>query len=194
MPIAQPSAGRSSTTAQPVADVRLLGGCPTPRCFSNRVAAPLSHGPQQCAQSPARLPGSLWDAATAGSAHQLRRTRARRRDHSRSDDHHLGHYAGGGAGGPSTTSQTQSPSRTHVSGFTDKPSTMGLQVAPIPVDDDGLDVAKLLAHKVGAVLVAPAHSYPTGTVLSAERRRARQVGGRQRRADHRRRLRRRIPL
>jgi GntR family transcriptional regulator/MocR family aminotransferase len=43
---------------------------------------------------------------------------------------------------------------------------------PIPVDDDGLDVAKLLAHNVGAVLVAPAHSYPTGTVLSAPRRSA----------------------
>jgi GntR family transcriptional regulator/MocR family aminotransferase len=46
----------------------------------------------------------------------------------------------------------------------------GLRAVPIPVDDDGLDVAKLLAHKVGAVLVAPAHSYPTGTVLSASRR------------------------
>ena len=48
----------------------------------------------------------------------------------------------------------------------------GLRVVPIPVDDDGLDVAKLLAHNVGAVLVAPAHSYPTGTVLSAARRTA----------------------
>jgi GntR family transcriptional regulator/MocR family aminotransferase len=43
---------------------------------------------------------------------------------------------------------------------------------PIPVDADGLDVSKLLAHNVGALLVAPAHSYPTGTVLSAERRAA----------------------
>jgi GntR family transcriptional regulator/MocR family aminotransferase len=48
----------------------------------------------------------------------------------------------------------------------------GLEAVPIPVDDDGLDVAKLWAHNVGAVLVAPAHSYPTGTVLSAERRAA----------------------
>jgi GntR family transcriptional regulator/MocR family aminotransferase len=47
-----------------------------------------------------------------------------------------------------------------------------LRVVPIPVDDDGLDVSKLLAHNVGAVLVAPAHSYPTGTVLSAARRAA----------------------
>src|SRR3954470_12423929 len=49
---------------------------------------------------------------------------------------------------------------------------VGLNVVPISVDSDGLDVAKLLAHNVGAVLVAPAHSYPTGTVLSAERRTA----------------------
>jgi GntR family transcriptional regulator/MocR family aminotransferase len=48
----------------------------------------------------------------------------------------------------------------------------GLRTVPIPVDDDGLDVSKLLAHKVGAVLVAPAHSYPTGTVLSSSRRSA----------------------
>ncbi|HEX3545005.1 MAG TPA: PLP-dependent aminotransferase family protein [Mycobacterium sp.] len=48
----------------------------------------------------------------------------------------------------------------------------GLQVVPVPVQDDGLDVANLLAHNVGAVLVAPAHSYPTGMVLSASRRAA----------------------
>jgi GntR family transcriptional regulator/MocR family aminotransferase len=48
----------------------------------------------------------------------------------------------------------------------------GLRVVPIPVDDDGLDVSKMLTHNVGAVLVAPAHSYPTGMVLSAARRAA----------------------
>jgi GntR family transcriptional regulator/MocR family aminotransferase len=48
----------------------------------------------------------------------------------------------------------------------------GLQVVPIPVDEDGLDVAELLSHNVGAVLVAPAHSYPTGRVMSASRRTA----------------------
>jgi GntR family transcriptional regulator/MocR family aminotransferase len=48
----------------------------------------------------------------------------------------------------------------------------GLRAVPVPVDDDGLDVSKLLAHNVGAVLVAPAHSYPRGTVLSAPRRAA----------------------
>ncbi|HWF27501.1 MAG TPA: PLP-dependent aminotransferase family protein, partial [Mycobacterium sp.] len=48
----------------------------------------------------------------------------------------------------------------------------GLQVLPIPVDDDGLDVARLAEHNVAAVLVAPAHSYPTGAVLSPARRTA----------------------
>jgi GntR family transcriptional regulator / MocR family aminotransferase len=48
----------------------------------------------------------------------------------------------------------------------------GLRVVPIPVDDDGLDVARLAEHNVAAVLVAPAHSYPTGAVLSPARRTA----------------------
>jgi GntR family transcriptional regulator/MocR family aminotransferase len=48
----------------------------------------------------------------------------------------------------------------------------GLRVTSVPVDGDGIDVARLSEQKVGAVLVAPAHSYPTGAVLSAERRAA----------------------
>jgi GntR family transcriptional regulator / MocR family aminotransferase len=48
----------------------------------------------------------------------------------------------------------------------------GLRVVPIPVDADGLEVARLAEHDVGAVLAAPAHSYPTGAVLSPARRTA----------------------
>jgi GntR family transcriptional regulator / MocR family aminotransferase len=48
----------------------------------------------------------------------------------------------------------------------------GLRAVPISIDDDGLDVAALTEHNVGAVLVAPAHSYPTGAVLSPSRRAA----------------------
>jgi GntR family transcriptional regulator/MocR family aminotransferase len=51
-------------------------------------------------------------------------------------------------------------------------SNAGLRAVPIPVDGDGLDVARLADHRVGAVLVAPAHSYPTGAVLSPARRAA----------------------
>jgi GntR family transcriptional regulator/MocR family aminotransferase len=48
----------------------------------------------------------------------------------------------------------------------------GLRVVPIPVDDDGLDVHRLAENDVAGVLVAPAHSYPTGAVLSPARRTA----------------------
>jgi len=45
----------------------------------------------------------------------------------------------------------------------------GLEVVPVPVDGDGIDPARLDAD---AVLVTPAHQFPTGAVLSPERRRA----------------------
>jgi len=48
----------------------------------------------------------------------------------------------------------------------------GLKTAPIPVDDDGIDVAALDRVDVDAVLVTPAHQFPTGVVLSPERRAA----------------------
>jgi GntR family transcriptional regulator/MocR family aminotransferase len=46
----------------------------------------------------------------------------------------------------------------------------GLRPLPIGVDDDGLEVAALANLHVGAALVAPAHSYPMGAVMSASRR------------------------
>jgi GntR family transcriptional regulator/MocR family aminotransferase len=46
----------------------------------------------------------------------------------------------------------------------------GLEPVPVPVDDDGLDIGRLPDSDVAAVLVAPAHSYPLGTVLGARRR------------------------
>jgi GntR family transcriptional regulator/MocR family aminotransferase len=48
----------------------------------------------------------------------------------------------------------------------------GLEPVPIAVDEHGIDVAALERHEVAAVLVAPAHSYPTGAVLSPQRRNA----------------------
>lgn len=48
----------------------------------------------------------------------------------------------------------------------------GLQVVGLPVDNHGLQVNKLADLDVGAVLTAPAHSYPTGAVLSTVRRAA----------------------
>ncbi|GAA1872728.1 MocR-like pyridoxine biosynthesis transcription factor PdxR [Asanoa iriomotensis] len=58
----------------------------------------------------------------------------------------------------------------------------GLTLVPIPVDGDGLDVAALRAGDVQAVMVTPAHQYPTGVVLAPHRRAAlidwaRETGG-----------------
>jgi GntR family transcriptional regulator/MocR family aminotransferase len=46
----------------------------------------------------------------------------------------------------------------------------GLTVTPIPVDGDGLDVAELAASGADAVVVTPAHQFPSGVVLGAKRR------------------------
>ena len=46
----------------------------------------------------------------------------------------------------------------------------GLQVVPIPIDEQGLRVDALLASDVPAVVVTPAHQFPSGSVLSSERR------------------------
>ncbi len=47
----------------------------------------------------------------------------------------------------------------------------GLEVAAVPVDEHGLDVDALTHAGVDAVVVTPAHQFPTGVVLSAHRRR-----------------------
>jgi GntR family transcriptional regulator/MocR family aminotransferase len=46
----------------------------------------------------------------------------------------------------------------------------GLAVVPVPVDGDGIDVAALAASGADAVVVTPAHQFPTGAILSARRR------------------------
>lgn len=48
----------------------------------------------------------------------------------------------------------------------------GLEPVPAPVDRDGLIVERLDRLKVDAVIVTPAHQFPTGVVLAPERRAA----------------------
>jgi GntR family transcriptional regulator/MocR family aminotransferase len=48
----------------------------------------------------------------------------------------------------------------------------GLTVTPIRVDDRGIDVDELRASGADAVVVTPAHQFPTGVVLSPRRRAA----------------------
>jgi GntR family transcriptional regulator / MocR family aminotransferase len=47
----------------------------------------------------------------------------------------------------------------------------GLDTPPVPVDADGLRVADLRAAGAPAVMLTPAHQFPTGVVLSGARRR-----------------------
>jgi GntR family transcriptional regulator/MocR family aminotransferase len=48
----------------------------------------------------------------------------------------------------------------------------GLLTLPVPVDEQGLRVDALADTAAGAVLVTPTHQFPTGSVLSRERRAA----------------------
>ncbi len=48
----------------------------------------------------------------------------------------------------------------------------GVRTIPVAVDEQGLDVQALAATDARAVLVTPAHQFPTGAVLSRERRAA----------------------
>jgi GntR family transcriptional regulator / MocR family aminotransferase len=48
----------------------------------------------------------------------------------------------------------------------------GIRCVPIPVDDDGIRVDALATANVRAVIVTPAHQFPTGVVTSGERRHA----------------------
>jgi GntR family transcriptional regulator/MocR family aminotransferase len=47
-----------------------------------------------------------------------------------------------------------------------------LEVVPLPVDDGGLIVERVEDARVDAVVVTPAHQFPTGAVMSPERRAA----------------------
>jgi DNA-binding transcriptional MocR family regulator len=48
----------------------------------------------------------------------------------------------------------------------------GIELAGVPVDEEGIDVAALVRTRARAVLVTPAHQFPTGVVLSPRRRSA----------------------
>ncbi|GAA1974267.1 PLP-dependent aminotransferase family protein [Kitasatospora viridis] len=48
----------------------------------------------------------------------------------------------------------------------------GREVVPLPVDADGADPSALPSRGIAAAVVTPAHQYPTGVTLRAERRRA----------------------
>ncbi|GAA3387819.1 MocR-like pyridoxine biosynthesis transcription factor PdxR [Cryptosporangium minutisporangium] len=56
-------------------------------------------------------------------------------------------------------------------GARDQLTSWGLRPQPVPVDGDGLRVDALVASGLPAVLLTPAHQFPTGVVLGPQRRR-----------------------
>ncbi|GAB3886780.1 PLP-dependent aminotransferase family protein [Kibdelosporangium lantanae] len=57
-----------------------------------------------------------------------------------------------------------------VTSTTRQATAAGMAAVPIPVDEDGLDVDALDRSGARAVLVTPAHQWPTGVVLAGHRR------------------------
>jgi GntR family transcriptional regulator/MocR family aminotransferase len=176
MPIAQTSVGTPSTTAESDADVRLLGGLPDPALFPRtewlrHYRAALNDVPNHELGYPGPLGALQLRVALANYI-------ARVRGVATTPDRML--ITSGITQAVVLVARALRARGVDAIAFEDPCFGLhrqavinaGMRVVPIPVDDDGLDVAKLLAHNVGAVLVAPAHSYPTGTVLSAERRAA----------------------
>ena len=66
-----------------------------------------------------------------------------------------------------TTIAVEDPSQTEVK---DTAAVHGLATVPVPVDGSGIVGEALARTRADAVLVTPAHQFPTGAVLSAERR------------------------
>jgi len=51
-------------------------------------------------------------------------------------------------------------------------ASTGLEIVPVPMDDDGADVDVVASAGVDAVLLTPAHQFPLGVPLAAHRRRS----------------------
>lgn len=56
------------------------------------------------------------------------------------------------------------------SAIPDAVAQAGLEVVPVPVDEAGLKTSELQGTQADAVVLSPAHQYPTGAVLSPQRR------------------------
>jgi GntR family transcriptional regulator/MocR family aminotransferase len=176
MPIAQTSARTSPTTTEPRADVRLLGGLPDPALFPRTEW--LRHSRAAIKELPNHDLGYPGPLGTLQLREALTNYVARVRGVTTTADRML--ITSGITQGVVLVARSLRARGAEAIAIEDPCFGLhrqavinaGLQVVPIPVDADGLDVSKLLAHNVGALLVAPAHSYPTGTVLSAERRAA----------------------
>jgi GntR family transcriptional regulator / MocR family aminotransferase len=67
-----------------------------------------------------------------------------------------------------TAAGVEDPGSVHTSTHL---AQQGIATVPVPVDDQGIDIAQLSSEpSLRAVLVTPAHQFPTGAVLSPSRR------------------------
>lgn len=170
-----PGAAESLAGSGPARPLRLYGGLPDPSLFPRRewlaaarravdaaTIADLGYGQ---ARGAPRLRGQL--------AAYLRRTRG---VDAGADRVVIGHGFGGllalacralAAGGARRLAVEEYGHPEHR----DIIGAAGLEVVPLPVDDEGADVSRLGAE-VGAVLVTASHQFPTGAPLSPARRRA----------------------
>jgi GntR family transcriptional regulator/MocR family aminotransferase len=174
LPTAAPVVAETGTTAEPVPTVRFVGGLPDPALFPRtewlrHYRAALNALPNERLGYPGPLGAQQLRVALVNHVARVRGVAAT------PDDMLV------------TTGLTQAivlvcralRARGVESVGVEDPcfgfhrqaiANAGLRVVSIPVDRDGLDVARLAEQRVGAVLVAPAHSYPTGAVLSTSRR------------------------
>ncbi len=98
-------------------------------------------------------------------------------------------------GAAARTASTRSRWRTRArSASASTCRTGALDTPPVPVDEAGLRVDELDAAGARAVMLTPAHQFPTGVVLDGERRRQLVALGPRRRPGDRGRLRRRAPV
>jgi GntR family transcriptional regulator/MocR family aminotransferase len=176
LPIAQPELPDQSRHVQSAATARFFGGLPDPVLFPR--AEWLRHYRAALSDMPNEQLGYPGPLGTPELRHALANYLCRVRGVAAAPEHTL--ICGGltqaivlvcralrarGIGGIAVEDPGFGLHRQAI-------SNTGLQVVPLPVDCDGVQVAKLAQLNVGAVLTAPAHSYPTGAVLSAARRAA----------------------
>jgi hypothetical protein len=114
--------------------------------------------------------------AAARGSRRIPAARARRRYRRRAGHHLFGCEPGSSAGaaGPGRPGADQGrlrgPGRCGQHHLRRGPARAGLQAVPAPVDVRGVDVAALDATGAAAVVLTPAHQWPTGVVLAPERR------------------------
>ncbi|WP_285704008.1 PLP-dependent aminotransferase family protein [Microtetraspora sp. NBRC 16547] len=160
---------------------------PGPTSYGRRPTSPdLSAFPRQAWLAAIRhvlatLPGELLDYGDPGGVPELREELAGYLRRVRAADADTGQVVivTGVAQGLSLVVQTLAAGGNRVALAVEEPTSprqlpllrrAGAELTGVPVDAEGIDVAALARTGARAVLLTPAHHYPTGVVLSPRRR------------------------